>query len=235
MQRLCLFSLLLLSNFSKLTAAVEEFSHGGIHKDPEPDVKKQNTPDCYFRTSEILKIPKTHQWGFSWYSVAMPIFQEPIVGIQIGLGSTWINPNNELANEQMKEIAGSCNYQGVLNDSTLWVQFQSMEGSLGWWIHTKFPAVMPKYKLDSWRGFYSYSVSSPGFNVSDGSKPYPLPRGSRGPIYLSNRILIPPDGLPTTESSSGALLGVAWYPLGISREWKENFGNTWTIFFNSKK
>ena len=234
MQRLGLFCLFLLSHFSKLTAAVEEFPHGGIHKDPEPDVKKQITPDCYFGTSEILKIPQTHQWGFSWYSVAMPIFREPISGIQIGLGSTWINPNNESINEKMKEIARLCKYSGVLNEPSLWVQFQSMEGSLGWWTHTKFPAIMPKYKLDSWKNFYTYSVSSPGFNVYDGSKPFPLSQGSLGPIYLSNRILIPPDGMPTTKSSSGGMLGVAWYPLRISKEWSDDSGNTWTVFFNSK-
>ena len=234
MQRLCLLFLFLLSHFSILTAAVEEFSRGGIHKDPEPDVKKQTTPDCYFRTSEILKIPKTHQWGFSWYSVAMPIFREPIAGTQIGLGSTWINPNNEFINEKMKEIAKICNYSGVLNEPTLWVLFQSMEGSLGWWTHTKFPSLMPKYKLDSWKNFYSYSVSSPGFNVYDGSKPFPLSQGSLGPVYLSNRILIPPDGMPTTDRSSGAMLGVAWYPLKISREWRNDSGNTWTVFFYSK-
>lgn len=217
-----------------ICAEVQDFPSGGIHKDPKPDQKKQITPDCYFRTGEILRIPSDYQWGFSWYSVALPIFQETIAGIQIGLGSTWINPNNEIHSAAMQEIAKKCSYRGSMNDPTLWVQFQSMEGSLGWWVHTKFPSKMPKYKLDSWKDFYSFSVSSPGYNVSDGTKPYPLPQGAIGPVYLSNRILIPPDGLPTTEKSSGSLLGVAWYPLTISKEWRQDGFHTWAVFFNSK-
>ena len=138
-----------------ICAEVQDFPSGGIHKDPEPDQKKQITPDCYFGTAEILRIPSGYQWGFSWYSVALPIFQETIAGIQIGLGSTWINPNNEIHNAAMQEIAKKCSYRGSMNDPTLWVQFQSMEGSLGWWVHTKFPTKMPKYKLDSWKDFYS--------------------------------------------------------------------------------
>ena len=214
-----LFLLLAFTCIYFIRAEVLEFPSGGIHQDPEPDQKKQIGPDCYFRTGEILQIPSDYQWGFSWYSVVLPIFQEAIPGIQIGLGSTWINPNNATNPAAMQEIAKKCSYQGSMNDPTLWVQFQSMEGSLGWWVHTKFPTKMPKYKLDSWKDFYSFSVSSPGYNVYDGTKPYPLPQGAIGPVYLSNQILIPPDGLPTTEKNSGSLLGVAWYPLTISKEW----------------
>ena len=218
-----------------ICAEVQDFPSGGIHKDPEPDQKKQITPDCYFGTAEILRIPSGYQWGFSWYSVALPIFQETIAGIQIGLGSTWINPNNEIHNAAMQEIAKKCSYRGSMNDPTLWVQFQSMEGSLGWWVHTKFPTKMPKYKLDSWKNFYSYSVSSPGFIVSTPTNtPIPLSKGSLGPVYLSNRILIPPDGLPTTEKSSGSLLGVAWYPLTISKEWRKDGFHTWAVFLTLK-
>ena len=108
----CLFLACLLgfSCTQFIRAEVQDFLSGGIHKDPEPDQKKQTTPDCYFRTGEILQIPSDYQWGFSWHSVALPIFQETIAGIQIGLGSTWINPNNEIHSAAMQEIAKKCRY-----------------------------------------------------------------------------------------------------------------------------
>lgn len=223
-----------------IRAEVQEFPSGGIHKDPEPDQKKQIGPDCYFKT-ETLSIPNDYRMGFSWYSASIPIFKEVIPGIQIGLASTWITTENgTLQYPDVKKLLDACvkdEKQMALYQSWgpgVWQQFQSMEGSLGYWAHTRFHTRMPKYKPDAWKNFYTYSVSGPGFNVSDGSVPTPLLKGYLGPVYLSNTILIPPDGLPTTEKGSGGFLGVAWYPLGISKEWRADFTSTWTLFLKAK-
>ena len=227
--------LLVFARIDFICAEIEEFPTGGIHKDSEPDQKKQITPDCYFRT-DPLSIPKDYRRGFSWYSASIPIFQEAIPGVQIGLASTWITTENEtLQYSDVQELLEACikdeKHKEIFKSfgPGVWQQFQSMEGSLGYWTHTQFHTRMPKYKPDAWKNFYTYSVSGPGLNVCDGSVPTPLSKGNLGPVYLSNRILIPPDGLPTTEQSSGGFLGVAWYPLSISKEWRADSTSTWTL------
>ena len=198
-------------------------------------------PDAYFHTEGVLKIPKEYQYGYSWYSNVLPIFRTAVSRVQIGLASTWITPNlAEISQEDIHTLARSCNNPEIENyirnyGKDLWVQFQSMEGSLGYWLHTKFPTAMPKYKLDAWKNFYSYSVSSPGFNVSTPTDtPIPLSKSILGPVYLSNRILIPPDGLTFPESTSGKFLGFLWLPTPMARQWCEADEHTWILFLNTK-
>lgn len=198
-------------------------------------------PDAYFHTDGTLKIPEKYQFGYSWYSNVLPIFRTAVPGIQIGLASTWITPNLEdVSQEDIYILARSCDNPEIDSyirnyGKDLWIQFQSMEGSLGYWLHTKFPTAMPKYKLDAWKSFYSYSVSSPGFNVSTPTNtPIPLSRGSLGPIYLSNRILIPPDGLTFPEGTSGCFLGFLWLPTPLARQWRETDDFTWILLLNAK-
>lgn len=198
-------------------------------------------PDAYFHTEGTLKIHEKYQFGYSWYSNVLPIFRTAVPGIQIGLASTWITPNLEdVSHGDIQKLARSCDNPEIENSirshgKDLWILFQSMEGSLGYWLHTKFPTVMPKYKLDAWKNFYSYSVSSPGFNVSTPTDtPIPLSKGNLGPVYLSNRILIPPDGLTFPESTSGRFLGFLWLPIPLAQQWRETEEHTWFLFLNAK-
>jgi len=213
-----------------------KYSSGGISGNVDG-----TGPDAYFHTEGTLKIHEKYQFGYSWYSNVLPIFRTAVPGIQIGLASTWITPNLEdISQGDIQNLARRCDNPEIENcirnyGKDLWVLFQSMEGSLGYWLHTKFPTAMPKYKLDAWKNFYSYSVSSPGFNVSTRTNtPIPLSKGSLGPVYLSNRILIPPDGLTFPESTSGRFLGFLWLPIPLAQEWRETEEHTWFLFLNAK-
>jgi hypothetical protein len=48
---------------------------------------------AYFSTRDVT-IKAGYNQGFSWYSQAWPLVSQPVDGLQIGLSSTWINPDN---------------------------------------------------------------------------------------------------------------------------------------------
>lgn len=70
--------------------------------------------------------------------------------------------------------------------------FQTIEGGPGFWCSTRFPSNLPKYRCNGTPNGYNHEILSPlfGFGQTKGLKPEEL-----GLIQISNRLLIPPDGI----------------------------------------
>jgi hypothetical protein len=82
---------------------------------------------------------------------------------------------------------------------------------------------------------YDTEVASPGWPFFHSSEP--LPDDMLGIAQLSNRMLVPPDGLPFSGNPMGELLGYAWMalPLTPARPDPQPTGEqSWTLFVNAE-
>jgi hypothetical protein len=154
--------------------------------------------------------------GVGFYSAVYPILPEPIDEFQIGLASTWVTPDNSDNKDTPLCPCGTYardnwprrgpTYDGV---------FQTMEGGLGIWGSTQFRAGYkpPKFQIvgvpDCYSGNY---LISPGWS----NKTTVTADDSMGIAQLSNRMLIPPDGLTFRKMPRGELFGYSWMSLPLS-------------------
>ncbi|MFK7767938.1 MAG: hypothetical protein AB8B55_12010 [Mariniblastus sp.] len=179
--------------------------------------------------------PKGFGYGASFYVSVWPLLEDPISQFQIGLPSTWITPDNRdfkkplcppgtMARDNWPE-------RGPYYESV----FQTIEGGLGYWVSTQFPTTSPKYRINGTPNGYNHEISSPGWGFG---KPKSLSKEKMGIAQLSNRLLIPPDGITFEEGQTGNVLGNAWMVLPLATAKKgENIStgdNSWTLFLNSK-
>ncbi len=98
--------------------------------------------------------------------------------------------------------------------------FQTLEGGLGYWAGNRFHYGPPKFSMNGTTDCYTNEVASPGWSFFYSSRPLTDDRLSIAQI--SNRLLIPPDGLPFSGAHksdrkgdrkgerNGALLGYAY-------------------------
>ena len=122
-----------------------------------------------------------------------------------------------------------------MRDGSWWGYFQTIEGSLGWWASTKFRTVMPKYAMNGTPDCYNTMYSSPGWTFDDTR---PVRRSETALIQFSNRLLVPPDGMPLTPASSGGYLGTAWMSLPLPSPGRSigagpSGSRAWTLFINA--
>jgi hypothetical protein len=179
--------------------------------------------------------PASHSFGFSFYVTVWSLVESQFTNFQIGLPSTWVVPNNDdffqpllppgnLIREISPERASSY-WRGV---------FQTIEGGLGYWGSTRFVSATPKYRINGTPNGYEVEISSPGWGFG---KTTALEREAMGIAQLSNRILIPPDGLTLREGTSSEILGNAWMALPFTPAKAGGLapiGNqSWTLFLNS--
>ena len=187
---------------------------------------------AYFSTTDV-SIPTGYDEGFSWYSQAWPLVSQRIDNLQIGLSSTWINPDNvnQPAKVQKAFCAGST-IESFRKDS--WYgYFQTIEGGLGWWRSTHFPTLMPKYALNGTPDCYNTEFATPGWTFEEAR---PVARGETALVQLSNSLLIPPDGITLNPASNGTYLGSAWMSLPlplVGRRSAPTGTNHWTLFMNA--
>lgn len=156
--------------------------------------------------------PVEFGFGASYHATAWPLIPEPIAGFQIGLPSTWIVPDNRGYREPL------CPKGTVARDN--WPErgpsygsvFQTIEGGLGFWVSTRFPSAVPKYRMNGTPTCYSHEVSSPGFGFG---RTKPLAHDEFGLAQLSNRIVVPPDGFTLVPGTGHELIGSAWMALPL--------------------
>jgi hypothetical protein len=187
---------------------------------------------AYFSTTDV-SIPKGFDQGFSWYSQAWPLVSQPIDNLQIGLSSTWINPDNVSQSAKVqKAFCAASNIASFRRDS--WYgYFQTIEGGLGWWRSTHFPTLMPKYALNGTPDCYNTEFATPGWTFDSAR---PVARYESALVQLSNALLLPPDGITLNAESSGTYLGSAWMslPLPLMGQRSAPTGsNHWTLFMNA--
>ena len=172
--------------------------------------------------------------GIGFYSAVWALTDQPLEGFQIGLPGCWILPDNRdnkdhpLAPEGT--LARTWKERGPTWDSV----FQTVEGGLGYWAGNHFRYGWPKFSMNATPQCYDYEVGSPGwsFFYSDTA----LPDNRLGIAQLSNRLLIPPDGLPFQDRKEGQFLGYSWLalPFTAAEESPIPTGEqSWTCFLNS--
>lgn len=179
--------------------------------------------------------PSEYGFGTSFYVSIWPLVADRLSGFQIGLPSTWIIPDNRDFKNPL------CPPGTVARDN--WPErgpyyrdvFQTIEGGLGYWVSTRFKSVTPKYRMNATPNGYTHEISSPGWGFGKTSA---LEPGQMGIAQLSNRLLVPPDGLTFERESNGKILGNAWMVLPITSSTgglDVPTGNqSWTLFLNSE-
>ena len=172
--------------------------------------------------------------GIGFYSAVWNLIDQPLAGFQIGLPGCWILPDNKdnkdhpLAPEGT--LARTWKERGPTWDSV----FQTVEGGLGYWAGNHFRYSGPKFSMNATPQCYDYEIGSPGWSFFYNDKA--LPDNRLGIAQFSNRLLIPPDGLPFANSHEGQFLGYAWLALPFTTPAAEDpptGDQSWTCFLNA--
>jgi hypothetical protein len=185
--------------------------------------------------SHAESVPAEFHYGAGFYASIWPLIARPIAGFQIGLPSTWILPDNSDNKTEPLCPPGtlprdSWPERGPTYDTV----FQTLEGGLGYWAGNRFHYGPPKFSMNGTTDCYTNEVASPGWSFFYNSRP--LADDSLGIAQISNRLLIPPDGLPFSGSPNGELLGYAYMalPLTDARNAPQPTGEfSWTLFLNA--
>lgn len=180
-------------------------------------------------------VPAGYGYGVSFYVPVWPLLEKPLAGFQVGLPSTWIKPENSDFKQPL------CPPGTVARDR--WPErgpyyrdvFQTIEGGLGFWVSTQFGAGAPKYRVNGTPNGYNHEISSPGWGFG---RTTPLAAKEMGIAQLSNRLLLPPDGLTFKAGAAGELLGNAWMALPLTKAKQKDGVSTgersWTLFLNAE-
>ncbi|HQU26627.1 MAG TPA: hypothetical protein PLS29_06300 [Acidimicrobiales bacterium] len=180
--------------------------------------------------------------GFSWYSLAWPITPTPIAGFQLGLSGTWITPSDpSTPMSTIEHLCDTSTNQGITqtvqdpSSGRFGLQlFQTIEGGLGWWANERFKTATPKYIVNVTSNCYDSQVGTPGWGTFAAS---PLARDQTGFAQLSNRILMPPDGMTLDPASTPGDIGTNWaalnFPVTGPPGAVATGDNDWTIFLNA--
>lgn len=187
-----------------------------------------------YLSMSLGEVPAGYGYGVSFYVAAWPLLEKPLQGFQVGLPSTWITPDNTDFKQAL------CPPGTVARDS--WPErgptysdvFQTIEGGLGFWASTQFGSATSKYRINGTPNGYNHEISSPGWGFG---RPQALEADKLGIAQLSNRLLIPPDGLTFKAGSAGELLGNAWMALPLTepsnRAATPTGEQSWTLFLNA--
>jgi hypothetical protein len=172
--------------------------------------------------------------GISFYSAVWPLIDEPLANFQIGLAGTWILPDNSDNTDTPLAPQGTRARRWAERGPTWASVFQTVEGGLGYWRGNHFRYDAPKFSMNATPQCYDYEVGSPGWSFFYSNEA--LPDHQLGIAQLSNRLLIPPDGLPFEGAPNGEFLGYAWMALPFTdpTEGEPPTGEqSWTCFLSA--
>jgi hypothetical protein len=156
-------------------------------------------------------IPGEYGAGIGFYVAVWPLIDEPLAGFQIGLPGTWILPDNSDNKTTPLCPEGTRARKWKPRGPTWGSVFQTIEGGVGYWAGNHFRYGPPKFSMNGTPQCYDYEVGSPGwsFFYSDEA----LPDDRLGIAQLSNRLLIPPDGITFEGYPNGEFIGYTWMAL----------------------
>ncbi|MGB9906231.1 MAG: hypothetical protein ACPLRR_02455 [Candidatus Saccharicenans sp.] len=159
-------------------------------------------------------IPDDYGAGIGFYVAVWPLIDEPLAGFQIGLPSTWILPDNSDNKTTPLCPEGTLARRWKPRGPTWSSVFQTIEGGVGYWAGNHFHYGPPKFSMNGTPQCYDYEIGSPGwsFFYSDEA----LPDDRLGIAQLSNRLLIPPDGITFEGQPNGQFLGYTWMALPLT-------------------
>ncbi len=172
-------------------------------------------------------------YGISFYISVWPLLKTALKKFQVGLPSTWIIPNNNNFTEALcpegtyardNWPSWAPNWNGV---------FQTIEGGVGSFWNSQFGSATPKYRMNGTPNCYDTEISSPGWAWGDTTA---LDPSLMSIAQLSNRILMPPDGITFDTNINGELFGMAWMalPMRPKQTSPAPTGNlSWTLFLTA--
>ena len=173
--------------------------------------------------------------GMGFYSAVWPLIEGPIENFQIGLAGTWITPDNSDNKKIPLAPVGTYARDHWPERGPTWDGvFQTLEGGLGYWAGNRFPYGPPKFSMNGTPQCYDYEIGSPGWSFFYSSQA--LPDDRLGIAQLSNRLLIPPDGLPFEGHPNGQFLGYAYMALPFTEPVSgepPTGDQAWTCFLNA--
>lgn len=221
MTRIFLLTIFLFLSYSKLEAQTLPRQYPGLHG---------------YIASYSSTPPAEYNLGFGFYSAVWSLTPEPIAGFQIGLPGTWLIPDNEdNTSAPLCPVGTRARDNWPERGPTYADVFQTIEGGLGYWWGNRFHYGPPKYSMNSTPNCYTEEVASPGWGFFGSSSP--LADDELGIAQLSNRLIIPPDGLPFEEEPNGDFLGYSYLslPLTAPKTSPHVIGNhCWTLFLNAQ-
>jgi hypothetical protein len=183
------------SAFLSAISPVANGLHGYISASPSPAVD-----------------PAFYGAGISFYAAVWSLIDEPLAGFQVGLPSTWIIPDNsDNTDTPLAPVGTYARDHMPERGPTYETVFQTLEGGMGYWAGVHFRYGPPKFSMNGTPQCYDYEVASPGWSFFSGSQA--LPDNRLGIAQLSNRLIIPPDGLPFQGDPSGQFLGKGYMAL----------------------
>jgi hypothetical protein len=152
-----------------------------------------------------------HSAGMGFYAAVWPLVDRPLADFQIGLPSSWIQPDNSDNRDKPLAPVGTLARTWKERGPTWSSVFQTVEGGLGYWAGNHFRYGPPKFSMNATPQCYDYEVGSPGWSFFYDNEA--LPDHRLGIAQLSNRLLIPPDALPFKGDPNGEFLGYSWMAL----------------------
>ena len=169
-------------------------------------------------------------WGLSYYTALWGSFPAiPPHGLLTASG-TWLIPDNWRYPETLCPEGTTARDSLTERGPSYRDVFQTIEGGVGHWEQSRFPSTHPKFRLVGNTDCYTTDTSNPGWAWSNQEEMVP------GLIQLSNRIVVPPDGI-TFKPNDGALLGAAWLALPLSEPYEREGlvvgDKSWTLFLES--
>ncbi len=149
--------------------------------------------------------------GMGFYAAVWSLVDQPLANFQIGLPSSWIQPDNSDNKDKPLAPEGTLARTWKERGPTWESVFQTVEGGLGYWARTHFRYGPPKFSMNATPQCYDYEIGSPGWSFFYDNEA--LPDNRLGIAQLSNRLLIPPDALPFQGNPNGEFLGYTWMAL----------------------
>lgn len=179
-------------------------------------------------------IPGEYGAGIGFNVAVWPLIDEPLSGFQIGLPSTWIIPDNSDNKTNPLCPEGTLARKWKPRGPTWSSVFQTIEGGVGYWAGNHFRYGPPKFSMNGTPQCYDYEIGSPGWSFFYSNEA--LPDNRLGIAQLSNRLLIPPDGITFKGNPDGEFLGYTWMALPLTDPENGELptgGQSWTCFLSA--
>jgi len=178
--------------------------------------------------------PEGFRAGISFYTAVWPLIDQPLANFQIGLPSAWVAPENSGVDFPLCPVGTYARDNWDERGPTYASVFQTIEGGVGYWAGNRFRYGPPKFSMNATSSCYDFEIGSPGWGFFRSATP--LADNEMGIAQLSNRILVPPDGLTFVGNPDGQFLGYAWMalPMTDAIEGPPPTGDqSWTLFLNT--
>lgn len=183
---------------------------------------------------EKLPARPAYNVGMGFYAAVWSLVDRPLAHFQVGLPGSWVLPDNSDNKDRPLAPEGTVARRWKERGPTWSSVFQTLEGGLGYWAGNHFRYGPPKFSMNATPQCYDYEVGSPGWSFFYSNEA--LPDDRLGIAQLSNRLLIPPDGLPFQGTPHGEFLGYTWMalPFTDATTGEPPTGDqSWTCFLNA--